>query len=211
MSGIGIFGGTFDPVHIGHLRTAVELRELLDLDEIRFVPAATPPHRPAPRVDARHRSAMLRAAIEGEPGLRVDDRELAREGPSYTIDTLGELRAELGAQTRLCLCTGMDSLVHLATWRQWRALTDSAHLVVAARPGWSIPEHGEVAAWLQPRLARARDALLGPAGRVLVAEMTLLPISATDLRARLAVGRSARYLVPDPVLDYIRQQHLYRP
>lgn len=209
MSGIGIFGGTFDPVHIGHLRTAVELRQLLDLDEIRLVPAARPPHREQPLVSAAHRVAMLRAAVYREPGLCVDDRELHRGGPSYTIDTLRELRAELGRQTRLCLCVGMDSLVGLSAWRQWRELTDYAHLVVAARPGWSAPEHGPVAAWLTERWVRDSGRLSGVAGCVLVVEMTLLPVSATTIRANLAAGHSVRYLVPDPVLDYIHQQDLY--
>lgn len=211
MSGVGIFGGTFDPVHIGHLRTAVELRQLLDLDEMRLLPAARPPHREQPLAAAEHRREMLRRAIAGEPRLVVDDRELRRDGPSYTIDTLRELRAELDAQAPVCLCVGMDSLVKLTDWRQWQALTDFAHLVVAARPGWHLPENGAVAAWMAERLTSDHTHLgVTAGGRILVVEMTLLPVSATRIRADLAAGQSARYLVPDSVLDYISQHRLYR-
>lgn len=210
MSAIGFFGGTFDPVHIGHLRTAVELRQLLELGEMRLLPAACPPHRDQPLVAAEHRLAMLREAIAGEPGLVADDRELRRHGPSYTIDTLRGLRAELGDNATLYLCLGMDSLVQLTRWRHWRELTDVAHLVVAARPGWRLPQTGEVAAWMASRLTRDRARLRETTrGRILVVEMTLLPVAATAIRADLAAGRSVRYLVPDPVLDYIRRHRLY--
>lgn len=211
MTAIGIFGGTFDPVHIGHLRTALELRARLGLREMRLIPAARPPHREPPGVTAAHRLAMLRLAIAGEAELVADDRELRRPGPSYTIDTLAELRRELGGDIGLCLCVGMDSLVKLTAWRRWQELTATAHLVVAARPGWHLPTRGAVADWLVGRVtddpARLREA---PGGCVLVLEMTLLPVAATQLRADLAGGRSVRYLVPDAVIDYARKHHLYQ-
>lgn len=212
LDAIGIFGGTFDPVHIGHLRTALELREALGLRRMLLIPSARPPHREQPSVSALDRLAMLTAAIGDEPGLVADGRELRRGGPSYMIDTLAELRAEVGSATALCLCVGMDSLVTLATWRRWRELTDFAHLVVAARPGWQLPSRGEVADWLAERRCDAVSRLHGQiAGLVLIQTLTLLPVSATQLRADLAAGRSTRYLVPDAALAHIRAHGLYRP
>jgi len=226
MNGIGIFGGTFDPIHIGHLRTAVELRKALGLSEMRLIPSATPPHREQPESSAEHRLAMLKLALElktqerqqapeniqksCEPGLVADGRELRRDGLSYTIDTLKELRAEKGPETPLHLCIGMDSLIDLNQWHQWRELTDIAHIVVAARPGWHLPKSGEVLEFV--RAHRATDCTelqKSPAGKLLIMEMTLLPISATGIRQALRRGESIRYLVPDAVIDYIRQHQLY--
>ena len=210
MNATGIFGGTFNPVHIGHLRTCVELREYLGLQAIHMIPSARPPHREAPDVSACHRLAMLRLAIEGEPGLIADDRELRRESLSYTIDTLQELRSELGDDHSLIMCIGMDSLVNLASWHRWQDLTEFAHLVVVARPGWQIPDNGPVALWLQGKLLSDTDLLNStPAGSVLIREMTLLPVSSTEVKKDLVAGRSLRYLVPDSVLEYIEQNKLY--
>ena len=207
---IGLFGGTFNPVHIGHLRTALELRERLGLDEIRMLPSAQPPHRDEPQVSAEQRAIMVALAIDGEPGLAVDDRELRRGGPSWTIDTLKEVRQELGADVSLSFCVGMDSLVNLASWHRWRELTDWAHLVVAARPGWQVPADGEVAEWLRTRHNTDPAALRQRShGLVLVTELTLLPVAATGLRQRLRAGRSVRYLTPDSVVSYIEQHRLY--
>ncbi len=214
MKAVGIFGGTFDPVHIGHLRTAVELREHLGLDELRLMPSARPPHREQPGVSAEHRLAMLQLAIgKGKlaAGLLADDRELRREGLSYTVETLAQLRGELGGDVALCLCIGMDSLVNLHTWQRWQALSDYAHIVVAARPGWHLPETGPVAQWLAGRCTDDPKLLSkSPSGRVLVEAMTLLPVSATQIREDLATGSSVRYLVPDAVIQYIHQHGLYK-
>ena len=222
---VGIFGGTFNPVHIGHLRTAVELREALSLDEMRFMPCAVPPHRQPPEqlvagLTADHRLAMLHAAIAGEPGLAVDDTELRRarrnaaqktEQPSYTIDTVVELRRELGANVSICLCIGMDSLVNLASWRRWQELLDYMHIVVAARPGWSVPQNCPVADMIARCEAPAAHHLLQrPAGLVRLAEMTLLPVSSTEIRDALQGGRSVRYLLPEPVISYIGNNNLYQ-
>ncbi len=210
MNGVGIFGGTFNPVHIGHLRSCIELRETLGLTAIHLIPSARPPHREAPVVSAEHRLTMLHLAIDEEPGLQVDDRELRRDGLSYTIDTLQELRGELGNDTSLSMCIGMDSLVNLASWHRWQSLTDFAHLVVVARPGWQVPDTGPVANWLDDKLVSDVELLTNtPAGQVLVSEMTLLPMSSTGIRKKLAAGQSVRYLVPDAVLDYIEQHRLY--
>lgn len=210
MKAVGVFGGTFDPVHIGHLRTCVELRHHLDLVRIHLLPNAVPPHRDAPRVSAEHRLAMLRLAVDGEPGLLADDRELRRTGPSYAIDTLSELRVELGVDTSLVMCIGMDGLVNLASWHRWQELLGLAHIVVVARPGWCLPTTGAVARWLGDKLTND-VAVLGaePSGKVLIREMTLLPVSSTEIRSALWLGLSARYLLPDAVLDYIFHHQLY--
>lgn len=210
LQSVGIFGGTFDPIHIGHLRTAVELRQLLELDEIRLLPNAQPPHRELPGVSAEHRLAMLQIAVADEPGLVVDDRELRRAGPSYTIDTLGELRAELGEHVAICLCIGMDSLVNLASWQRWQALTEFAHIVVAARPGWQLPATGEVADWLEDKTVTDPAQLKqSTAGSVFVEALTLLPVSATGIRDALKAGRSVRYLTPERVIHYMKTHRLY--
>ena len=206
---IGLFGGTFDPVHIGHLRIALELQQHLRLDEMRLLPCHLPPHRRAPPRSARHRAAMVRLAVEHCPHLQVDERELHRRTPSYTIDTLLELRRELGAEAALCLTLGMDSLVHLDSWHRWQELTDHAHLVVAARPGWQLPDTGPVAQLLAGRLAAAADIRRQPAGLVVVAQLSLLPVSSTDIRRQLAAGDSPQYLIPDAVWHYIREHGLY--
>jgi len=210
LKAVGVFGGTFNPVHIGHLRTCVELREQLGLAQIHLIPNAIPPHRTAPGVSAEHRLAMLRQGIDGAPGLLADDRELRRPGPSYAIDTLGALRAELGAGISLVMCIGMDGLVDLADWHRWRELLDFAHIVVVARPGWCAPAEGTVARWLSDKLENDVAVLKAePSGKVLIREMTLLPVSSTEIRRMLSSGLSARYLLPDAVLDYIRRHQLY--
>lgn len=208
--GIGLFGGTFDPVHIGHLRTALELKIALNLAEMRLVPSAHPPHRAEPQTSAEHRLAMLEKGINGEPGLTVDDRELHRAGPSYTIDTLVEIRAEIGPEIPLCLCIGMDSLVTMNQWHRWREFTEFAHIVVAARPGWHLPKEGEILDFVRSHRAHKVEELRqSAAGRLLIAEMTLLPISATGIRQALGRGESIRYLVPDGVIEYINKHKLY--
>lgn len=207
---LGIFGGTFDPVHIGHLRTALELRLHLGLSEMRLMPCGDPPHKGILQTPAADRLAMVKLAVEGEPGLQVDDREIKRGGLSYTIETLTELRAQVGSNVPLCLCIGMDSLVHLNSWHRWRELTDYCHIVVAARPGWHAPSTGEVGHWLTVHQTKDSTLLLQqPAGRIYLAEMRLLPISATDIREAMGVGHSIRYLTPDSVINYIKQQGLY--
>ncbi len=209
-SGIGLFGGTFDPVHIGHLRTALELKNALHLAEMRLLPSAHPPHRAQPETSAEHRLAMLKLGVDNEPGLVADDRELLRKGPSYTRDTLAEMRAEIGPDMPLCLCIGMDSLITLNQWHRWQELTDYAHIVAAARPGWHLPKEGEVLEFVHSHRAHTAEELhMTPAGKLLIVEMTLLPISATGIRQALERGESIRYLVPDAIIDYINQNQLY--
>ncbi len=207
---LGLFGGTFDPVHNGHLRMALELKQVLNLTEMRLLPCHQPPHRQLPGRSSADRAAMVRLAVaECEP-LTVDERELKRQKPSYTVDTLAELRAEQGPEVSLCWCVGMDSLVTLHQWHRWRELLDYGHLVVTARPGWQVPETGTMATWLQQHLASAEQLHQRPSGAVVVQELTRLDISATEIRAMIAAGRSPQFLLPDAVWRYIEEKRLYR-
>ena len=141
---VGVFGGTFNPVHYGHLRSALELVERLGLEQLRLMPSAQPPHRQAPACSAEHRAAMVALAVEGEPRLACDMRELQRPGESYTIDSLIELRGELGTRIGLCMVLGCDAVLGITQWRRWQELLDWAHIVVIARPGWTLPDTGDV-------------------------------------------------------------------
>lgn len=206
---VAVLGGTFDPVHIGHLRSAVELRERFDFEQVRLVPSRQPPHRGQPAAAAEHRLRMVELALTGEPGLRADGRELRRTGPSYTVDTLTELRAELGADCSLSLVLGVDAFAGLASWHAWEELPRLAHLLVIARPDSVLPDAGPVAELLRARRAGPEALHRRPAGAVVAAALTPLPVSATAVRSLIAAGRSPRYLVPDAVWSYIRAQHLY--
>ena len=207
---VGVFGGTFNPVHYGHLRSALELVERLQLEQLRLMPSASPPHRDAPECSAERRAAMVELAVTGEPRLVCDAREMQRPGKSYTIDSLIELRGELGAQQGLCMVLGCDAVQDIATWNRWQELLDWAHIVIIARPGWQLPRAGELAQWLKthqlesPELLRQR-----PCGGIVIEELRPLAISSTEIRDLLASGRSARYLMPQSVLDYIQTHTLY--
>lgn len=209
---IGILGGTFDPVHVGHLRAAIEIRDALGLAEVRLVPAHVPPHRPQPAASPEHRLAMLRLAVRGVPGLRVDARELGRTGPSYTVDTLAELREEIGPRP-LCLLLGDDAFRGLPSWHRWLALFELAHVVVMQRPPLpgaddSLP--AALAHALRGRMSETPQALAeASAGRVLRHAIPPLDVSATRIRALVRAAHSPRFLVTDNCLRYIRDHHLY--
>lgn len=209
MSPIGVFGGTFDPIHFGHLRTAFELQQVLGLSELRFVPAGNPPHRDVPLAEAALRLAMVKAAIADQPGFTVDDREVRRVGPSYTVVTLGELRAE-APRRPICLVVGMDAFLGLHLWHRWRDLLTLAHVAVAHRPGWRAPTDGALGELLAERgTSRIADLHEQEAGRIFVHPVTQLEISSTDLRNIIVSGRDPRYLVPDAVRDIIRETGCY--
>ena len=207
---IGIFGGTFDPIHIGHLRMALEIKQQLQLDEMRLLPCYLPPHRPTPGASASQRVEMLEIALQGCTELRVDQRELQRDKPSYTYDTLCDLRAELGEQASICLCMGMDSFATIDSWHNWQQLLPLAHIVVVARPGWFLPESGAVADLLNLHRQDIDAVAQQAAGAVVLLEQRLLPISATDIRAQIHAGNSPQFLVPDAVWNYIRSNTLYQ-
>jgi nicotinate-nucleotide adenylyltransferase len=213
---IGIIGGTFDPVHYGHLRLAEELGETLKLGEVRLVPSGTPPHRSAPQVAADHRLAMVRLAAAGNPRFIVDEREVRRAGPGYTFDTLSELRAEAGESRPLVLLLGADAFLEFATWHRWHEIFGLAHIAVAHRPGYPVERWAErmpqpLAREYSARLMQQPLAThLQPAGGVVVVPFTALDISATAIRDLLRAGASPRYLLPASVLDYIREHRLYK-
>jgi nicotinate-nucleotide adenylyltransferase len=207
---VGVLGGTFDPIHFGHLRPALELLETLELGEIRFVPCRIPAHRAAPSITAEQRLELVRLATAEQPGFAADDRELRRAGPSYMVDTLASLREEVG-DTPLCLIVGTDAFRELHTWRRWQELTDLAHIVVMRRPGPSQPLPPPLDAFATPRVVCDSLALRErPAGGILFQAITQLDISATQIRALLARGQSPRYLLPEAVLAYIQDRGLYR-
>jgi nicotinate-nucleotide adenylyltransferase len=207
---IGVLGGTFNPVHYGHLRSALEIVEHLQLAQLRLMPCALPPHREAPACSAVHRAAMVELAVAAEPSLSCDPRELQRPGKSFTIDSLVELRQELGDGHSLCLVMGCDAVLNITSWHRWQELLDWAHVVVIARPGWQLPDAGPVANWLrQHRLDNHHGLRARAAGGITIEELRPLAISSTEIRALLAAGRSARYLLPESVLDYIHTHHLY--
>jgi nicotinate-nucleotide adenylyltransferase len=207
-------GGTFDPIHYGHLRLAEEIGQALGLNEVRLMPAGTPPHRATPTANAAHRRAMVELAIAGNPRLRLEAIELGKTGPCYMVDTLATLRLELGPDTPIILIVGADAFASLDTWHEWRQLFRLCHFAVARRAGYDAWEtrlsaelsgtyhHGQVDA--------AQELMALPAGRVICREFTLLDISASRIRADLASGLSTRYLLPDPVLDYIVRHRIYR-
>ena len=207
---IGIFGGTFDPIHYGHLRPALEVQQTLGLEQVRFIPLAVAVHRDQPAAGAEQRLAMVRAALAGQPGFVLDDREIRRAGRSYSVDTLGELHREQ-PDTTWCLFVGGDAFNDFLTWHRPLAILKLAHLVVMQRPGSGGPDDRELARlsaerhWSDP--AELRTA---PPGRIFFQPVTQLEISATAIRGQIAAGLSARFLLPDPVLKIIERERLYR-
>lgn len=205
---IGVYGGTFDPVHFGHLRTALEVLEIFALDELRLIPCSQPPHRGHPEVTAAFRLQMLQLAAAEQPGFVVDDRELRRDGPSYMVDTLASLRSETDAATPLLLFIGADAFAGLERWHQWQRLFDYAHIVVMTRPASPAPI---LSPFLELRHTNNKQHLKNqPAGCILLQNVTQLEISATQIRRLLAEHRDPRFLLPDAVLAFIRHHRLYQ-
>ena len=200
---IGLFGGTFDPIHYGHLRTAFELWQLLRLEQVRFLPTGNPPHRESSLAPSELRLSMVRAAIAGQSAFVVDDREMRRTGMSYTVDTLLDLRREYQDRS-LCLLLGMDAFLGVPHWHRWREIFDLAHVVVAHRPGWKAPITGPLGEVMVDRgTGNIRDLHGSTAGRIFVHAVTQLEISSTDLRMLIHGNRDLRYLLPDAVRELI--------
>ncbi|MGH8727242.1 MAG: nicotinate-nucleotide adenylyltransferase [Burkholderiales bacterium] len=210
MRTIGIVGGTFDPIHYGHLRLAEEARRHFKLTEIRFIPVAVPPHRGTPTASLTDRTAMVNLAIQNNSFFALDGREAKRPGKSYTVETLSELRAE-HPQTALLLIMGSDAFAGLTAWMRWRELFALCHVIVGQRPGFSFDGPDELRAELEKRFTKELDSLQGkPDGAIASFVMTPLDISASRIRQMIARGQSPRYLLPDSVLDYIQSHSLYR-
>lgn len=209
MRPLALFGGTFDPVHVGHLSVAWEASELLDAD-VHLMPASVPPHRPPPAATAAQRVAILRAALRGQTRLTLDTRELQRSGPSYTFDTLAELRAEYGDRP-LVLLLGADAFAGLPGWYRWQKLFDLVHIGVLSRPGMEIAMPDALLQAIQGRRIQAAGELAGrPAGSVIELSVTPLEISATHIRELLAAGRDPRYLLPAGLFDDPALLDVYR-
>jgi nicotinate-nucleotide adenylyltransferase len=204
---IGIFGGTFDPIHYGHLRSALEVKEIFGLTEVRLIPSAQPPHREQPAATALMRLQMLELAVKNQPGLIIDTRELNRSGVSYMVDTLKSLRKEFKDEP-LLLFIGSDAFNHLKTWHQWQHLFDYAHIAVMTRPGFKIQNLDE---FFKARLATGITELAhNLAGKLYFQQVTQLDISATAIRNMIMEQRNPGFLLPDTVIAYIRQHKLYQ-
>ena len=209
MQPIGLFGGTFDPLHYGHLRTAFELWQALKLSEVRFMPTGSPPHREQPHASAQLRLQMVKAAIADQPAFVVDDREVRRTGVSYSVDTLTEVRGEY-PQRSLCLLLGMDAFLGLPNWHRWRDLLDLAHIIVAHRPGWRAPTMGPLGEVMVDRgTGSVHELHEQRAGRIYVHAVTQLEISSTELRQLISQGRDPRYIVPEEVRRITRGTRCY--
>ena len=207
---IGVFGGTFDPVHMGHLRSALEVCANLRLDHVRMIPSAQPPHREA-AASSQDRARMLRLALEGQDRLRFDDRELRRSGPSYMVDTLAGLRQENPGQA-LYLVLGVDAFAGLPGWKDWRGLFELAHIAVMTRPGHPPDYPGPLTEEIERRQVMNAAELVGHTeGGIIGVAVTQLPISSTGIRQLIGNGEDARYLLPAAVLQYLQSRGLYFP
>lgn len=207
---IGILGGTFDPIHFGHLRTALDVQQAVGLDQVRFIPLHRAVHRDQPETPAELRLAMVQAAIAEEPTFVDDDRELRRAGDSYSVDTLASLHEEFPDEP-LCLLLGADAFNGFADWYRPAEILRLAHLIVMRRPGSPGPDDPRVRQILEQHRCDDPVELKGrPGGLIHQQEVTQLDISATRIRALVAADLSPRYLLPEPVMALIRQNRLYR-
>jgi len=204
---IGIFGGTFDPIHFGHLRSALEIYEQFQCEEMRFVPSRQPPHR-TPFASPKHRLAMLRLSLVNTPFI-LDTGEMDREGPSYSIDTLRALRATY-KNASLCLIIGQDAFLGLPTWHQWEKLIQLSNIIVMHRSGWIIPETGVIPGFLKEHALKPNESLQNfSSGKILNQKITGLDISGSEIRNRIQKGLSPQFLLPETVWEYIKKQKLY--
>ncbi|GAA5219213.1 nicotinate-nucleotide adenylyltransferase [Corallincola platygyrae] len=206
---IGLLGGTFDPIHIGHLRPALDIKQAIGLDKLLLLPNHVPPHRDTPRATSAQRKKMVELAISGIVGLSVDDRELKHDKPSYTVDTLAELRADY-PEASISFLMGMDSLRSLPSWHRWHELLDLAHIVVSHRPGWKPPTDGEAAELLANYSAKPEVIREKKAGHIILVNAPQIDISSTRIRHLIKHHQDTSFLMPDAVKQYIEQLSLYR-
>lgn len=206
---IGILGGTFDPIHMGHLRMAVELYEALDLDKVHIIPCYQPVHRRLPIASPEQRLDMVKCAIANEPALQADDREIKRKSPSYMIDTLLDLHAEI-PNTPLCLLVGIDAFLGFLSWHRYTEILQQAHIIIAQRPHYQLPKTGMLADLVKQHMQENTIYIHeNKAGGILLKPITALEISATDIRKQIAMGKNPRYLMPNRVYDYIQKNNIY--
>ncbi len=205
------FGGTFDPLHNGHLRTATDVAKLLGVAQVRLIPCGEPAHRSPPVATAAQRLKMLQLAMNGQPGFMIDTQELMRNGPSYMVDTAANLRAELGEQCCICLMMGMDAFLGLPNWHQWQKIPEYLNLVVMERPGWQGGQYKVLQSLLEQRQVTTVEALMSaPAGKILMVTVSKLAISASQIREKISTGESAEGLLPEAVLELIKAEKIYQ-
>ncbi|PIE20812.1 MAG: nicotinate-nicotinamide nucleotide adenylyltransferase [Neptuniibacter caesariensis] len=203
-------GGTFDPVHNGHLRTALEIKTWAGVSQVCMLPAGDPVHRRAPGRSPEQRLAMVSLAVADEPALIVDDCEVLSDQPSYSLLTLQSLRQAMGPERSIVMVMGMDAYQTLPSWHEWRRFTDYAHLLVVKRPGYALPNDPQLDQFTEQHIAQDLDEVMNtPAGHVIFHELTPLGISATQIRDVIKRGESPRYLLPDQVWNYIQKHRLY--
>lgn len=205
---VGILGGTFDPIHNGHLRSALEVIEEFGLEHVRLVLSARPPHRKQPLASEEQRLEMLHAAVKNNSNFVIDDRELKREGPSYSVDTLKSLRDELSGKS-LYLILGSDAFNHLSTWYQWQQLLKLSHIVVMQRPDEPIALREDMKTWYQEHIGSSKHSALS-SGKIWPVKLTQLNISATAIRSDIIEGVRPTFLTPDPVIRLIKELSLYQ-
>lgn len=207
-----IYGGTFDPIHFAHLKSVEALAKMVALHQVIIMPNNVPPHRPQPEASSDRRKTMVELAIKGNPLFRLDARELQRATPSYTVETLEQIRSECGAKQPLAFIIGQDSLLSLPRWHRWECLLELSHLLVTQRPGYPIiMDTTDQQRWLQSHITTSPEVLhASPAGKIFLAQNPMLDISATTIRQRIKNHQQCDELVPAPVLEFIRQHRLYR-
>lgn len=203
---IGIYGGTFNPIHYGHLRTALEVNEIFSLQELRFLPCAQPVHRAIPQVSAAMRLQMLQLAIKNYPQFSCDTRELERAGPSYMIDSLISIRTEL-AESSVILFIGQDAFNGLNSWHRWQELFAYAHIVVMTRPGYKQESLADF--YLDKQVDDRGSLKTCPNGKIYFQQVSQLDISATFIRLAFAEQRNTSFLLPESVIEFIQAQRLY--
>lgn len=210
---IGLLGGTFNPIHFGHLRMAQELADALSLAEVRFIPSANPPHKAAPTVSAQQRAEMVQLAIADNPLFKLDLRELNRTGTSYTIDTLISLREELGENVSLCLIMGSDAFTKLDSWQRWDELLNYCHIILVQRPGGQLQTKlsDQLTTFLSDHYTEnVHDLTEKSAGYIHMQPITAQDISASEIREDIKLGKNLRYLTPKAVMQFIESHHLYQ-
>ena len=204
---LGILGGTFDPIHYGHLKPAAELMRLLRLEQIRFIPNRVPPHRQQPWLDTATRRDLVQTAIADYPGFVLDQRELQRAGPSYMVDTLAELQRDFPRHT-LCLIMGSDAFAHFTHWHRWQAILELCHVIVITRPGAQLPDFGEQQHLIQSRISGDAGALAASQhGQILIQSVSLVDISATMIREKLDQRQSIAGLVPESIREQLETRY----